>query len=269
MIAALLSAGASFLLLAVTFGPLEKAFPARRGQALLRPRLFVDACFFFGQYLVFAGLAAAVLSRVQPLVTTVEMLGSLPLALQCVIVVALGDLVTYWGHRLSHQVDFLWRFHAVHHTAEHLDWLAAHREHPIDGIFTQLCMNLPAFLLGFPLEVLAPVAVFRGMWGLFIHANVRLPLGPIGWLLGDPRLHHWHHARLERTRHNFANLAPWLDFLFGTHHDPRVEAGEEGYPLGVTESWPQGYVGQLVHAFRPLGSGVDRVEAADGAHRAD
>ena len=45
----------------------------------------------------------------------------------------LGDLLIYWGHRLQHHSALLWRFHAVHHSAEHLDWLAAHREHPPAG----------------------------------------------------------------------------------------------------------------------------------------
>ena len=49
----------------------------------------------------------------------------------------LSDLCVYWGHRLQHNNAFLWRFHSIHHSAEHLDWLAAHREHPIDTIYTR------------------------------------------------------------------------------------------------------------------------------------
>ena len=29
-----------------------------------------------------------------------------------------GETAYYWAHRLSHQIPFLWRFHAVHHSAE-------------------------------------------------------------------------------------------------------------------------------------------------------
>ena len=46
--------------------------------------------------------------------------------------VAIVFVGAYWGHRLSHTVPFLWRFHAVHHSIEQMDWLAAGRLHPLD-----------------------------------------------------------------------------------------------------------------------------------------
>ena len=63
----------------------------------------------------------------------------------------------YWGHRLSHTVPFLWRFHAVHHSIEEMDWLAAGRLHPLDQAFTQACAILPLFLLGYSRGVFAGV----------------------------------------------------------------------------------------------------------------
>jgi sterol desaturase/sphingolipid hydroxylase (fatty acid hydroxylase superfamily) len=36
-------------------------------------------------------------------------------------------------------VPFLWRFHAVHHSTEQMDWVAAGRLHPLDSAFTQAC----------------------------------------------------------------------------------------------------------------------------------
>jgi sterol desaturase/sphingolipid hydroxylase (fatty acid hydroxylase superfamily) len=249
---ALLAALASFGLLAVVFTPLERVHPARR-QRWLRAEWATDACFFFGQYLLWSAASLWVLSWVYDLTPAfapaglAALAGRLPLWLQVVAAVVLGDLLVYWFHRACHRFGFLWRFHAVHHSAEHLDWLAAHREHPVDGVLTQLCQNLPAFALGLPLEALAGLAVFRGAWGIFIHSNVRLAVGPLRYLLGEPALHHWHHARVPETRHNFANLAPWLDVAFGTYHRPE---GEERYPLGLVDPWPRGYVAQLL---RPLG----------------
>ncbi|MEZ0300189.1 MAG: sterol desaturase family protein [Candidatus Methylacidiphilales bacterium] len=60
----------------------------------------------------------------------------------------LGDLAIYWGHRFQHQYDGLWHFHAVHHSCEHMDWLAAHRDHPVDGLYTATVTSLPGFMLG-------------------------------------------------------------------------------------------------------------------------
>jgi sterol desaturase/sphingolipid hydroxylase (fatty acid hydroxylase superfamily) len=257
------AAVASFALLAAVFVPLERLFPARAGQRVLRRAVAVDACFFFGQYLLWNALAFALLHGVHALAGGHALDGlhafvaSWPTWAQAVAAIVLGDVCVYWFHRACHSFEPLWRFHAVHHSAEHLDWLAAHREHPLDGIGTQLSANLPAFLMGFHVETLAALIAFRGMWAIFIHSNVRLPLGPLRWLFGAPELHHWHHAKVDRTRHNFSNLAPWVDIVFGTYHRPE---GEESYPLGIDEAWPRGYVEQLAHPFVVLSR--DRRRAA-------
>ena len=251
VVGALGAAIASFVLLAAVFIPLERLFPARAGQPVLRPRVVVDACFFFGQYLVWNGVALVVLHALRSAIdghlgTWTEWIATWPVWTQALAAVLLGDVCVYWFHRACHSFDWLWRFHAVHHSAQHLDWLAAHREHPVDGIGTQLAANLPAMLLGFHAEALAALVAFRGMWAIFIHSNVRIPLGPLRLLFGGPELHHWHHARVERTRHNFANVAPWVDVLFGTHHMPD---GEETYAVGLKEPWPEGYFAQLARPF--------------------
>lgn len=243
----------SAALLALIFGPLERAFPARPRQAALRAGLVTDLAFFLGQYLVFSAVAVATLVWVDaalagflPMSLKTWSMG-LPLWAQVTLALVLGDLLTYWFHRACHSYGPLWRFHAVHHSAEELDWVAAHREHPVDGILTQLCVNLPGIALGLPFAALGGLAAFRGLWAILIHANVRLPLGPLGVVLGAPELHHWHHARVATTRHNFANLAPYLDIIFNTYHRP---GGAERYPLGLTTPWPQRYLAQLVRPFR-------------------
>lgn len=250
MTAALWTAAASLLLLVLVFGPLERVFPARPEQPVRRPELAIDLAFFLGQYLVFSGVAVAALAGVHALILPLSFEtgdAALPLWLKLPLALVLGDLLTYWFHRACHHYPALWRFHAVHHSSEHLDFLAAHREHPLDGVVTQVCVNLPGMLLGLPFAALGGLIVFRGLWAIFIHSNVRVPLGPLRWLLGAPELHHWHHARVARTRHNFANLAPYLDVVFGTYHRPR---GPETYALGLTEPWPRRYLAQLLRPFR-------------------
>src|SRR4029079_12804131 len=78
---------------------------------------------------------------------------------------------------------------------------------------------------------------------------VRLPLGPLRVLFGAPELHHFHHARVARTSHHFANLAPWLDVAFGTYHRPEADTA---YALGLSEPWPKGYVAQLAEPMRVI-----------------
>lgn len=242
MIDTLVAAAINLAVLAAVFVPLERVFPARSRQKVLRRGLWLDGCFYLAQYLVTTTSSVALLRlftsclRVHP-----ASLAASPAWVQVPAAIVLGDLLVYFFHRACHRYDVLWRFHAVHHSSEELDWLAAHREHPLDGIATAFVMNLPAIALGVRIELLAGAAVFRGMWSIFVHANVRLPLGALRWVLGAPELHHWHHARLApgRKTDNFANLAPWIDWVFGTHHDPEEAPGDERFPLGVDEPSPE------------------------------
>ena len=79
-------------------------------------------------------------------------------AVMVAIAIVAGDLLVYAWHRACHAVPLLWRFHAVHHTTTSLDWLAAHREHPLDGVTTQLVQNLPAMILALSLREVGALA---------------------------------------------------------------------------------------------------------------
>ena len=241
------AAGLSFLALALVFAPLEWLVPAKPGQRFFRPEWFTDLAFFLGQYLIWSGLIVALLRLLSESCHGIlfgSAVSQFPLYVQVLLAVALGDFCIYWVHRLQHTWDFLWRFHSVHHTAEHLDWLAAHREHPVDGLVTQAVINLPAFLLGVPLSTISWLIIFRGIWAIYIHSNVRFPLGPLRVLIGAPEIHHWHHSK-ERKPGNFANLSPLMDVIFGTY----VCKDHEPAAFGVAEASPRSYTGQLVHAF--------------------
>lgn len=246
------AAGLSFLFLVLVFVPMEKVFPAKRMQKFFRADWVLDLCFFLGQYLLWSGLVLWALSYFSAYLDTIVpgsfrlSVRSQPFRLQAAEVIVLSDFIIYWGHRLQHKIGFLWRFHKVHHSAEHLDWLAAHREHPIDSIYTIGLINLPAFVLGFPLETLAGVIAFRGIWAIYIHSNVRLPIGPLRMLIGAPELHHWHHD-LDRDAGNYANISPLMDILFGTYTCPHKEPEK----FGIKEEFPKNYVGQLVYPVLP------------------
>jgi sterol desaturase/sphingolipid hydroxylase (fatty acid hydroxylase superfamily) len=246
------SVGGSFLFLVLLFRPLELAFPARTGQRFFRPAWFTDLCFFLGQYLLWSGAVLWTLTYfshwldgIVPANFRAAVAGQ-PWWLQAIEVIFLSDFCVYWGHRLQHNNAFLWRFHSTHHTAEHLDWLAAHREHPLDTIYTMGLINLPAFVLGFPLQTLAALIAFRGIWAIYIHSNVRLPLpAPLRMLIGAPELHHWHHDR-DRNAGNYANISPLMDVVFGTYKCP----DHEPTAFGVNEPPPRNYLAHMLHPFR-------------------
>ena len=256
--ALVLATAVSIVFLAVLFWPLETAYPARPGQKWFRPHWFTDLCFLLGQYLLFNGLILGLLEGIRIWLDDSMPTGfraavaAQPWWLQALEVIVLSDFCVYWGHRLQHRWPLLWRFHSIHHSAEHLDWLAAHREHPLDTVYTLTLINLPAFLLGFPVATLAGLVAFRGLWAIYIHSNVRLPLAPLRMLIGAPELHHWHHD-CARDAGNYANISPLMDLLFGTYRCPDHEPEK----FGIREKISPTYFGQMLHPF-----GIRRGDAA-------
>ena len=249
----LLSTGISVLFLALIFRPLEQAFPAKKGQRFFRPAFFTDLCFLLGQYLLWGGVVYWVLSSFADHLDAMMPAGfrasvaAQPWWLQAIEVVVLSDIFVYWGHRLQHRWGLLWKFHSIHHTSEHLDWLAAHREHPLDTIYTMGLINLPPFILGFPLETIAGLIAFRGLWAIYIHSNVRLNTGPLRVLFGAPELHHWHHDK-DREAGNYANISPLMDVIFGTYRCPN----HEPEAFGVNEPAAKNYLGHMARPFVQL-----------------
>jgi sterol desaturase/sphingolipid hydroxylase (fatty acid hydroxylase superfamily) len=242
--------GVTFGLLGFVFGPLESAFRARHG-ARWHSEMMTNLLYFVLQNVLLSFVLVAFGNVVSDAGwslgphTLHVATARLPLMAQMLIALLAGDVLLYWGHRACHAVPLLWRFHAVHHSSTTLDWVAGFREHPLDGLFSQLCLMLPAAVLGIPIAVVAPLSAFRGLCASFVHANVRVPLGPLGLLVGDPVLHRYHHCKNPPRVANFANLAPYLDVVFGTHHRP----ADENYDLGVDQDIGPSLPHQLVLPF--------------------
>ena len=251
MTESLVHTGTVFIVFFAMFLPLERLFALHK-QRVFRTEWSTDVCFFLGQYLLFTTPVVGCLVWLHAQVAQWDLAPfhdvwhQTPFALQLFAAVCLSDLCIYWGHRLSHQLPFLWTFHRVHHTSPKLDWLAAHREHPIDNLYTRTIENLPIFILGFPLETIAGFVMFRGLWGLFIHSNVNIKLGWLKYLIGSPHLHHWHHAE-EHPHCNFANLMPLMDVLFGTYYEPKELPNQYGIPDEI----PHNYLRQLIDPIMP------------------
>jgi sterol desaturase/sphingolipid hydroxylase (fatty acid hydroxylase superfamily) len=162
--------------------------------------------------------------------------------------VLVADLASYAAHRAFHAVPWLWRFHAVHHSSEALDWLAGSRLHLVDVIATRAIAFAPLFVLGFAPAALAAYLVWVSAQATWIHANLGWRTGWLDPVLVTPRFHHWHHAADAAAKDkNFAVHFPWIDRLFGTHYLP-----EGAWPAryGVLEDAPpSGFLPQLVWPF--------------------
>jgi len=246
-------AAATFLLAGAVFAILERLLPLQAGRPALRPGWRTDLVYVVVNRPVIQGglivLVAGVGISARWLVpgTLQAAVGRQALWLQVLQAVVIADVGFYLAHRAFHAVPWLWRFHAIHHSTEHLDWLAAARVHPVDQILTKAASLLPLFALGYSGEAV-------GIWGSLyfwhsyvVHANLRVGLWPLGWLVASPRVHHVHHAsdRASRDR-NFAGQLSVLDLLLGTL---RVPAPRPPAAYGVDEPVPATYLDQLLYPF--------------------
>jgi sterol desaturase/sphingolipid hydroxylase (fatty acid hydroxylase superfamily) len=193
-----------------------------------------------------------------------------PLWAQCVLALALGDLGVYGIHRLEHTVPWLWRFHAVHHSAEEMDWLVALRFHPVDVFLLRVASIGPLVAVHVsPAAIGIVIGVFAWQ-GWLVHANVRMPYGPLRWLLVSPEFHHWHHsAEREAYDRNYASLIASWDVLFGTVYLPQGQAhGRQPLRYGIDERVPAGCVERFFYPFQHRACApVERAHStADSAH---
>ena len=239
--------------LTLLFVPLERFFGQRHAG---RPRteLVADLGFYFLSSLLPAGLLAVPLALVavagQRLLPELvpATLAALPLWGKILLGLLIGEVGTYWGHRLSHEIPWLWRFHAVHHSTSQMYFLANTRTHPVDMVVTRLFGMTPLYLLGLAgpgaSGSAAPLALLLvgSIWGFFIHANLRWRFGPLEWLVATPAFHHWHHSKFEHINRNYASTLPVLDRVFGTHYLPRSWPAA----VGIEAPMPVSLGGQLL-----------------------
>ncbi len=235
-------------LLFAVFVPLEKLFALRRQKTFRRgwltdvTHVVVNGTVSTVMAVVLAIAIALPLIWLRPL----DLEGQLPGAASITLAIAIVLLGSYWGHRLSHTVPFLWRFHAVHHSIEEMDWLAAGRLHPFDSAMTQVFFLVPLVVLGYDGGVFAGAAVFVTALAIFQHANVRLRFPVLRWVINTPQWHHWHHsAHAEALNKNFG--LPAIDRIFGTAYLPK---GVYATEFGITDPVPEAsYSRQMAYPF--------------------
>jgi sterol desaturase/sphingolipid hydroxylase (fatty acid hydroxylase superfamily) len=262
----------ALLLIALVFVPLEHLVPLHEGRKLLRKGWLTDLMHYvFSGLLIRLGLMGVLLVAARAADAAVPSglragVEGLPLWVQVPLVLLIADFGFYAAHRMFHAVPWLWPFHAVHHSIEELDWLAAHRVHPVDQIVTKAFSLVPVFALGFSEVAIGIFAVLYHWQALLIHSNVRIGFGPLRWLFASPDFHHWHHAN-EREAYdkNFAGQLPLWDILFGTAHMP---AGRLPTAYGVDEPVPSTFHGQIAYPFVRLAGRIRRRRAAAAARPA-
>lgn len=251
----------TLLVLTAVFVPLERAFAFRKDQKVFRRGWATDLQHFFISHLLVQFLTYLTLLPATVIFAWItgpalqEAVRSQPLWLQFIEVMIVADLFEYMAHRMFHMSPWLWRFHAVHHSVEHLDWIAGSRLHLVDIVAIRGITFLPIYLFGFDQPAVYAYLVFVSFHAVFLHGNIGHPRGRYEHWFAMPRFHHWHHSsQSEAIDKNFALHFPWIDQLFGTKYLPPdrwpEQYGVVGYRL--PEGWWPQFLWPFQRAQKPL-----------------
>jgi sterol desaturase/sphingolipid hydroxylase (fatty acid hydroxylase superfamily) len=170
---------------------------------------------------------------------------SLPLVAQVLLAVVIYEGASYWQHRWAHRITILWRFHALHHSGAHLNYLRALRFHFVDIAVPSFLGYAPLVLMNAPSRVVTLLSVTISVLGILQHANVRLRTPrALDMLLCTPVIHRQHHALArDESECNYGTTVMLWDHVFGSFRHARSPAGPES--IGVegdttaTTFWPQ------------------------------
>ncbi len=161
---------------------------------------------------------------------------SWPYLAQLVLAVVCADFVFYWGHRLMHTIPAILRWHAIHHSFEHMYSLASLTNHPGQVIVHYTLEFAFLVALGVPQEILVGQAVYKAVHGIVQHSNLPMKFGWLNLFLSTPEMHRWHHHKaIRESNSNYGNTTAVWDHLFGSrnHEWNRPMPRDVGLPPGM------------------------------------
>lgn len=244
---------------------LEIWLPWRKNQKILRRDFWLDLFYLFFNFFLFSLIGYNAVSDVfvelfkdglaQIGITNLIAIEvhTFPIWAQLLIMFIIADFIQWNIHRLLHRVPFLWEFHKVHHSIKEMGFAAQFRFHFMETILYKALQYLPLAMIGFGIEqfiIIHMIAVFIGHLN---HANLNWDYGPLKYVLNNPKMHLWHHARelpkgvIYGVNYGLS-LSLW-DYIFGTAHIPYHDAELElGFP--GDEDFPDAFHEQLMEPFK-------------------
>jgi sterol desaturase/sphingolipid hydroxylase (fatty acid hydroxylase superfamily) len=184
---------------------------------------------------------------------------AMPAAVEIVAAVLVLDLAWYATHVTMHRLAVLWPWHLIHHSDPFVDVTTTARQHPGESLLRYIFLAAFAFACGVSPEGFAAYKLAQVAFGMFEHANIRLPQrveSALNLVVTSPAMHKVHHSREQRlTESNFGNVFSLWDRLFGTfvhsRHGRAIDYGIDGEDLAARQS----ILGLL---GRPLRTGPER-----------
>jgi len=170
-----------------------------------------------------------------------------PIAGQIALGMVVAEFGLYWGHRIAHERDWLWRFHAVHHSSTRLWFFNNSRFHFVDALKSVL-LSIPLLLMvGAPGKIMIWVSALTSFIGILTHCNVEMRFGPLNYVFNTPGLHRWHHSTdVREGNQNYGESLVLFDLIFGTYFNPNRRPP---VAIGIKEALPKTFLAQVMAPF--------------------
>lgn len=139
------------------------------------------------------------------------------------LAILLYDFLYYWFHRISHERQFFWGSHVVHHQSEDYNLSTALRQ-TSTSFFTTWVFFIPCFFLGMPISMYVSIASAHLIYQFWVHTQHISTLGFLEWFMVTPSNHRVHHAQNpDYIDKNYGGLLIIWDRLFGTFQQEYTE----------------------------------------------
>jgi len=164
----------------------------------------------------------------------------LPLWLFVLLGIMILDFVgAYLIHWTEHKVYWMWKFHVVHHSDEHVDTTTALRHHPGESVFRATFTLLAIAITGAPGWMVILYQSISAIMSQFNHSNLKMPAvvdKAISYLFVTPGMHRvHHHFEQPYSDVNYGNIFAIWDRLLGTYAflpDEEIIYGVDVYDQG-------------------------------------
>ncbi len=246
---------------------LEMILPWRKNQSIIRKGFWQDAFYMFFNYFLFSLLIFAALSSTTEklflsLMTTIGLpkapvfifFNELPIWGQFVAFFLIYDFIQWLIHNLLHRLPFLWRFHRLHHSVTEMGFAAHLRYHFMENILYRLGLYIfLSYLFQFSLPNVFWLYAATTLIGHLNHANISVDYGWLKYILNNPKMHIWHHAKDLPDSHpkgmNFGLTLSIWDYLFKTAYLP-FEGRDIRLGFEDIDQFPESFVEQQLEPFR-------------------
>ena len=174
-----------------------------------------------------------------------------PLIIQLLIAILIADFGITLMHYFSHKIQFLWRFHSIHHSVKRMYGFNGLMKHPIHQMIELIAGTTPLLLMGIPLEIGVLLAFSVATQLLLQHSNVDIKVGHLNYIWAIAPGHRHHHSASDKHGNvNFGLFTMLWDHFLGTFVIDRQQPRDGELGIHNRPDFPNRYYSQLLEPFK-------------------